>query len=136
MRLFLLLCISLLLVNTAYAEDETWDNRYVVIWSWDQSEDKQKLIADNLADQASVTLDLWKSGRIENVYMNTEEGENGEVGFQFDNKSSFIFFIKANSESEAAEVLNIMPFVKLKLADYQLNKVGPLWLKQFEENSE
>ena len=136
MRLFLLLCISLLLVNTAYAEDETWDNRYVVIWSWDQSEDKQKLIADNLADQASVTLDLWKSGRIENVYMNTEEGENGEVGFQFDNKSSFIFFIKANSESEAAEVLNIMPFVKLQLADDQLNKVGPLWLKQFEDNSE
>ncbi len=131
-QLFFVLLLSIFSITVQAEEQKDFPNNYAVVWSLEKSDEKKKLLTDNLADQASAILALWKSGRIENVYMNNEDSGESEEN----EKSNFIFFIKAENEGEADEVLAELPFVKLGVASYKLHKVGLLWLKQYEDKSE
>jgi len=117
--LFLFLSV---LVSPTQAEEKEFSHKFAVVW--DRTTADEDLRKNNLAAQADETLKLWKSGTIENVYMNTKaQLPDGTEAV------SIMFFIKADTREDAAKILDEMTFVKKKIATYQLFPVGLLWLK-------
>lgn len=109
-----------------YAEDSDMRNTYAVIWTIDT--DDVELYNNTVVTQAQETLELWKKGVIENVYLDNKspfgDEHKGDAG-------RVVFFIKAETVDEAKIVLDQMPLVENSVAKYTLYPVGVLWLKQF-----
>jgi hypothetical protein len=117
---------SVFLVSTAFAEGTNSRNTYAVIWTID-TEDSE-LFHSVISEHSAEVLQLWRDGIVENVYIDIDnkhddvhKGDTGRV----------MFFIKADTDSEAKKILNETPLVKKKVAKYTLHPVGSLWLKQF-----
>ncbi|RLD25331.1 MAG: hypothetical protein DRI54_05090 [Bacteroidetes bacterium] len=104
---------------------KTW----VSVWSTGvdhNSKASKKEVEDNAQAQTDAIMELWKTGVIENVYFDIE-------GTQTRNKvTDFVMFINANSESEARDVMNSLPFYKKNIAHYQLFSVGVFWMGEYE----
>lgn len=121
--LFLFLSIGVASVQAD--EKKSFDHNFAVVWSFITTD--RELMKENLAAQAEETLNLWKAGVIENVYMDTDTkfSDNKKI-------ANVMFFIKADTEEEASKILDEMTFVKKKISKYQLFPVGILWLKSSE----
>ena len=94
-------------------------NTYAVVTSFDKV-DKQKFI-DHIETQTSQLDTLWQNGTIENLYYNAnaKKVENQMIG-------SIIFFINAENENTAKEILDATDFVVNKIGKYELHPVGSL----------
>ena len=126
----LLLSLTTVFSSAAHAEEQDLSNNFVVVWTYITSDND--IVKDNIADQANSLLELWKQGIVENVYMNRDLIEDADPK----NKRTITFFIKAETQEDASKVLDQMPFVQKKIAEYQLFPVGFLWLKAYEDKSE
>lgn len=85
--------------------------------------------ADNLLKQQSDSiLKLWNEGIIENVYFDIKGT------YKANEKTDFVFFVNANSETEAKSICEALPFFQQKLATYKLHQVGLFWMGKPEEN--
>ena len=98
---------------------------FVAVWStsekFDQNDNGDVIIA-----QSEALLKLWNEGAIENVYFDVE-------GTQKTNKvTDFVFFVNADSDKEAIEICDNLPFVQEKIATYILQPVGIFWLGEFK----
>ena len=101
-------------------------NSYAAVWTADNRENTTD---DLIKSQADAILKLWNDGAIENVYFDIE-------GTQKDNeKTDFVFFINVNSEKEAKELCESLPFVKENIASFKLHSVGVFWLGENEEQN-
>lgn len=90
---------------------------YVSVWTTN-AKPSDELIKSQNAD----VLKLWENGTIENAYFDIE-------GTQVENnKTDFVFFVNADTEEKAAEILNKLPFVKNDIASYKLHQVGVFWM--------
>ncbi len=125
----LLLSLSLSAFSSVYAEEQVFENNFAVIWSFTSLD--RDLINNNVAEQAAQTIDLWKQGIIENVYMDPEAKSVSEEQI-----TRITFFIKADTRKDAQTILDDMVFVQKKIAEYNLFKVGFLWLKAGESEPE
>lgn len=77
--------------------------------------------------QSDAILKLWNEGIIENVYFDVE-------GTQETNTvTDFVFFVNADSEKEAIEICDHLPFVQEKIAAYKLHAVGIFWLGEYKD---
>lgn len=103
---------------------------YVAVWNTETKHDSataEKLIKENAKQQADAVLALWDEGIIENVYFDIE----GTV--KSNEKTDFVFFVNVNSEAEAKEICDKLPFVKKHLASYKLVPVGLFWLGEYKK---
>lgn len=90
---------------------------YVAIW---QTENKP---TDDLTKvQNDKVLELWNSGKIENVYFDIEGTQRAN------NKTDFVFYANTNTEEEARALCESLPFFKEKIATYKIHEVGVFWL--------
>ena len=130
MKKLLLTCsiflLSIFSISSVHADDADMRHTYAVTWTIETND--TILFKDTLIDQQAKMLTLWQKGILENVYIDNKKSEDtvqkGDVG-------KVMFFIKAKTEEEAKSVLNEMPLVKKKVAEYQLLPVGVLWLTQY-----
>lgn len=78
--------------------------------------------------QNDIILELWKSGKIENVYFDIE-------GTQIaNNKTDFVFYANANSLTDAKTICESLPFFKDKIATYKIYEVGVFWMGKYKQN--
>ena len=130
-----LLATLLFYIQTSHAEDlsektpkaASFNNFYLVTWDT-KSITNRKKFDKLLSDQAGSLLKLWKAGKIENVYIDPKptDQEGQRVG-------TVAFFVRATSPEAAKGILADMPFVKNKVASYQLKEVGAFWLGRPED---
>jgi hypothetical protein len=117
---------SVFLMSTAFAEDANSRNTYAVVWTID-TEDSE-LFHSTVSEHSAEVLQLWRDGIVENVYIDADN-KHGDV--HKGDTGRVMFFIKADTDSEAKRILNETPLVKKNVAKYTLHPVGSLWLKQF-----
>jgi len=77
---------------------------------------------DIIVAQADSIMSLWKKGIIENVYFDIE-GTSTE-----NNVTDFVFFVNADTEKEAKEICDNLPFSIEGKASYKIKEVGVFWL--------
>lgn len=76
--------------------------------------------------QNDAILELWNSGKIENVYFDIE-------GTQIsNNKTDFVFYVNANTEEDAKAVCESLPFFQEGIATYKMHEVGVFWLGKYQ----
>ncbi len=93
---------------------------YVAVWN-SQNKDYSD---EQVKSQNDKVMELWNKGKIENAYFDIE-------GTQLDNEvTDFVFFVNANSEEEAKEICNSLPFSKENIASYSIHEVGVFFLGQ------
>jgi len=98
---------------------------YVAVWSTsgkvDPNDDR-----DIIKAQSDALMKLWNDGAIENVYFDVEGTQEANT------VTDFVFFANADSEKDAIEICDQLPFVKEKIATYKLQPVGIFWLGEFK----
>jgi len=78
--------------------------------------------------QNDKMLELWKSGKVENVYFDIEGTQKAN------NETDFVFYANANSESDAKAICESLPFFKEDIATYKIHEVGVFWMAKYEQN--
>ena len=99
---------------------------YVAVWSTPKKVDPDK-DRDLIIAQSDALLKLWNEGSVENVYFDIEGTQKAN------NVTDFVFFINVNSEDEAKEICNNLPFSREKKATYKLLHVGIFWLGEYKQ---
>lgn len=99
-------------------------NSYAAVWTSDNWENTTDSVTKS---QADAILDLWNDGSIENIYFDIEGTQKAN------DKTDFVFFINVNTEKEAQELCENLPFAKKKIASFELYPVGVFWLGNYEE---
>ncbi len=97
---------------------------YAAIWTSDNWENTTDSLTKS---QADAILNLWNAGSIENIYFDIEGTQKAN------DKTDFVFFINANTEKEAQELCENLPFAKKHIASFELYSVGVFWLGNYEE---
>ncbi len=100
---------------------------YVAVWS-NEKELNQTEDAKIIDTQSAAIMELWNKGAVENVYFDVA----GTL--EANDVTDFVFFVNANSENEAREICDNLPFAKENIASYKLALVGVFWLGQHEDN--
>ncbi|MDE5424154.1 hypothetical protein L3073_18220 [Ancylomarina sp. DW003] len=95
---------------------------YVTIWRT-----KRKNITTEITKaQNDSVLALWNSRVIENIYFNAE-------GISHENeKSDFVFYVKADNIDAAKAICENLPFFKQNIADYKIFQAGVFWLGKYD----
>ncbi len=91
---------------------------FVTVWSTLAKKPTDELV---LAQNDSI-MELWNSGKIENVYFDIKGTQNSN------SVTDFVFFINAKSENEARNLCNALPFTKEGVASYALFPSGVFWM--------
>ena len=107
-----------------YEPSKHLNHFYLVMWDTKSIVDK-KAFDQYLPEQANRLLQLWKAGKIENIYLDPEPTDSKGL-----RTGTVVFFIKADSYENAEKVLLEMPFVQKKIVTYSLQEVGMFWLGQ------
>lgn len=85
--------------------------------------------ADDLLKQQNDTMiELWESGVVENVYFDIEGT------YTPNNKTDFVFFVNAETETEARQICESLPFFKENMATYQIHQAGVFWMGQYQSS--
>lgn len=115
--------------NTEKIIEREVTKSYVAVWNTVNKNDSAtaELIKENAKQQSDAILKLWNDGTIENVYFDIE----GTV--KNNEKTDFVFFINVNTEAEAKEICDKLPFVKKQMASYKLLPVGLFWLGEYKK---
>lgn len=96
---------------------------FVTVWTT-----KNKPTDELTQTQSDKVLELWNTGKIENVYFDIE-------GTQKPNsKTDFVFYANANTKAEAIAICESLPFFKENIAIYKIHEVGVFWLRKHEQN--
>ena len=107
--------------ETKAIESKGLGKSFVAVWS-----ELETISAANDGDiimaQADSIMSLWKKGVIENVYFDNE-GTNST-----NNVTDFVFFVNADTEKEAKEICDNLPFSIEGKATYKIKEVGVFWL--------
>jgi len=107
-------------------------NSWVSVWSTrvdHNSKMSMEEVSENARAQSDLILELYNKGIIENVYFDIEgTQEQNEV-------TDFVMFVNAETETEARQILDNLPFSKKNIAHYQLFSVGVFWMGEYT-NSE
>ncbi len=91
---------------------------FVTVW-----ETKDKKPGDDLIKtQNDKILALWNSGTIENVYFDMEGISSAN------NKTDFVFYVKADNLNDAETLCKSLPFYKENIASYQIFSAGTFWM--------
>ena len=91
---------------------------YVAVWNNKNNNPTNELVQS----QTNQVMELWNSGKIENVYFDIE-------GTQEENEvTDFVFFVNANTKVEANEICSLLPFAKEKISTFTLHEVGHFFL--------
>ncbi len=102
---------------------------WVSVWSTSVDHNSKMSMAevsDNAKMQSDLVLKLYNEGLVENVYFDI-------AGTQKRNDvTDFVMFVNANTESEAREILDNLPFSKKNIAHYQLFSVGVHWMGEYK----
>jgi hypothetical protein len=95
-------------------------NTFLVVTSIAAS-DKQQFL-DHAVKQTDQIDSLYNKGIVENIYYKTDTkfGKN-------DLLPTVVFFVKANSEADAKQILNKTDFIKYNVGKYELREVGTPW---------
>ncbi|SHG74904.1 hypothetical protein [Flagellimonas flava] len=99
-------------------------NSYAAVWTshnWENTTDSLT------KSQADAILEHWNKGSIENIYFDIEGTQKAN------DKTDFVFFINTNTEKEARELCEALPFAKNDIASFELFSVGVFWLGNYEE---
>lgn len=107
------------------SEINTNKKSFVTIW---ETKDKRPVDALTKAQNDAV-LALWNEGTIENVYFDIE----GVT--KTNNKTDFVFYVKAANITEANSICNSLPFVKESFASYRIFPAGAFWLGVYDETA-
>jgi hypothetical protein len=99
---------------------------YAVVFKWATKD--EKLVEENVQQQADQLLSMWKKKTVENVYFDSES--KADKLSYFPNIS---FFLKAEDTKQAETILTNLHFVKKRIASYTIYPVGALWLKRSKE---
>ncbi|MCL6266914.1 hypothetical protein [Flagellimonas myxillae] len=99
-------------------------NSFAAVWTSDNWENTTDSLTKS---QADTILELWNDGSIENIYFDIEGTQKAN------DKTDFVFFINTNSEKEAKELCENLPFAKNDIASFELFSVGVFWLGNYEE---
>ena len=112
--------------NTDKIKEHGITNSYVTVWAtvenFDPNANKEIIL-----DQTNAITSLWAEGKIENAYWDITDTYKAESE-KINNKRDFVFFVNANTEEEAKEICNNLPFIKENLATYKMASVGVFWL--------
>ena len=79
-------------------------------------------------EQNDKVLELWNTGKIENVYFDIEGTQKAN------SKTDFVFYANANTKEEAITICESLPFFKENIASYKIHEVGVFWMGKYEEN--
>ncbi len=94
--------------------------RYVTVWTTATGPGVRDKLNKLAPTQSDAVQDLWRAGSVENVYFDA-------VGVLRENDTQdFVFFVRANTEAEAKEILEKLPFYQEGLATYEIHRVGVL----------
>lgn len=99
-------------------------NSYAAVWT---SNNWEKTTDSLTRSQADVILEHWNNGSIENIYFDIEGTQKAN------DKTDFVFFINANTEEQAQELCEDLPFAKNGIASFELYAVGVFWLGNYDE---
>ncbi|MBO3099844.1 hypothetical protein [Gelidibacter pelagius] len=89
-------------------------NAYVVVW--DLLKPYNDIDPQDIKKQFDADFKLYEEGVLENAYKNAPYDESI--------KNFTVYFMNAESEEEAIEILNEMPFVKSNIASFKIRDVG------------
>lgn len=85
--------------------------------------------SDKLAqEQNNRMLELWKSGKVENVYFDIEGTQKANL------KTDFVFYVNAKNLEEAKALCESLPIFKENVASFKIHEVGVFWMGKFEQN--
>jgi len=94
---------------------------FVAVWS-----ELETISAANDGDiivaQADSIMSLWRKGIIENVYFDVEGTQSAN------DVTDFVFFVNTDTEKEAKEICDNLPFSIKGKASYKIKEVGVFWL--------
>ncbi len=98
---------------------------WVSVWSTRVDHNSKMSMAEveeHAKAQADAITQFYKAGVIENVYFDIE-------GTQKQNEvTDFVMFVNADTETEARQILDNLPFTKKNIAHYQLFSTGVFWM--------
>ncbi|MET2985198.1 hypothetical protein [Aureibaculum conchae] len=104
---------------------------WAAVWSTrvdHNSESSKEEVRQNAKEQSDAVISLWNKGLVENVYFDI-------TGIEKRNDiTDFVLYVNADTEREAQEILNNLPFSKKNIAHYQLFPVGIFWMGNATEN--
>lgn len=117
--------------NTDMIEKNGIKKSFVTVWTTSETFDpntSQELISE----QTQTISELWADGVVENAYWDMDDTYKGE-NKESNNKRDFVFFVNADTENEAREICDNLPFVKNNIATYKLASVGVFWLGEYKK---
>lgn len=94
---------------------------FVTIWTTINKPNDVLIQAQN-----DEVLKLWNSGKVENVYFNIQGTQKAN------NKTDFMFYVNANSETDVKAICESLPFFKENIATYKVYDVGVFWMGKYE----
>ncbi len=103
-------------------------NTFAAIWTTVKSPLHGKNADVLLEEQYNAIIELWNTGVIENVYFDIEGT------YESNDKTDFVFFVNANSLSDARSICESLPYFNEKIATYDIHEVAVFWLGVKEEN--
>lgn len=111
-------------------KSNTYSNNYVAVWNtltiFDSSMTAD-LINENAKKQTDAVVELWENGQVENIYFDISGVNN------LNDVTDFVMFVRADTEEDAKNILDKLPFKEKQLASYQLVPVGILWLGEYDK---
>ncbi|MCR9253822.1 MAG: hypothetical protein NXI20_25630 [bacterium] len=117
--------------NTELINKRTITNSFAIVWSTEEKIDPVE--NDSLiVQQANVILDFYGNGIIENVYWDLKNAYSTEGS---DQVTDFLFFVNVNTEEEARQICNELPFTKHGFVSYKIFPAGVFWMGNFDEGA-
>ena len=104
---------------------------WVAIWATSvdhNSKSSKKEVKQNAKEQSDAVISLYNQGLVENVYFDILGIENKN------DITDFVLYVNTDTEREARDILNNLPFSKKNIAHYQLFPVGTFWMGSATEN--
>ena len=107
-------------------EENQTINTYAAVWKWATND--VQLMENNTVTIGNELQELYKKGIVENAYYNADSKID-----KFEYFPNITFFVKANSNKNAENILDNLTIVKKGIATYTLHQVG---LKTFGRNTD
>lgn len=90
---------------------------FVTVWTSTEKQATQAIIQR----QSDSVLTLWKKGSIENVYFDMQLDKK-------DDKTDFVFFVNTDTQEQAENICQSLPFYEARIAIYKIHQVGVHWM--------
>lgn len=95
---------------------------FVTVWKTNN-----KPTEDLTKNQNDAVLSLWNKGKIENVYFDIEGTQKANI------VTDFVFYANVNTEEEAIELCESLPFSKNNISTFEVHEVGVFWMGNYSQ---